>query len=227
MTAHTAIQEEASAQRRGRIESARVGCRQRRPSVEEPRNGHIVSFATSMATPDHVELAEQLGYRRAWLYDSPALYPDVWMILGFCAERTSRIGLGPGVLVPSLRHPMVNAAAIAALQALAPGRVAVAVGAGFTGRRALGQRPMRWSEVADYVRVLRQLLRGEETEWAGAAIQMLHMPGFGASRPLHVPILMAAMGPKGTAVAESWPMACSRSTRPTPKRPRSAPGMRC
>ena len=177
------------------------------------------AFATSMATPDHVELAEQLSYRRAWLFDSPALYPDVWMILGFCAERTSRIGLGPGVLVPSLRHPMVNAAAIAALQALAPGRVAVAVGAGFTGRRALGQRPMRWSEVADYVRVLRQLLRGEETEWAGAAIQMLHMPGFGASRPLHVPILMAAMGPKGTAVAKELADGVFSAYTPHPEAP--------
>lgn len=159
------------------------------------------AFATSMATPGQVELAEQLGYRRAWLYDSPAVYPDVWMILGRCAERTSRIGLGPAVLVPSLRHPMVNAAAIAALAELAPGRVAVAVGAGFTGRRALGQRPMRWSDVAAYVRVLRELLRGGESEWAGAAIQMLHTPGYGASRPLEVPILIAAGGPKGTAVA--------------------------
>jgi len=42
------------------------------------------------------------------------------MILGRCAERTSRIGLGPAVLVPSLRPPMVNAAAIAALAVLVP-----------------------------------------------------------------------------------------------------------
>ena len=100
------------------------------------------AFATSSDTPAHVQLAETLGYRRAWLYDSPALYPDVWMILTRCAERTSRIGLGPGVLVPSLRHPMVNAAAIAELADQAPGRVAVAIGAGFTGRFTLGKRPM-------------------------------------------------------------------------------------
>jgi 5,10-methylenetetrahydromethanopterin reductase len=53
------------------------------------------AFATSMATPDHVALAEELGYRRAWLYDSPALYPDVWMMLAECARRTSTIELGP------------------------------------------------------------------------------------------------------------------------------------
>src|ERR1700756_113314 len=98
------------------------------------------AFATSSDSPAHVELAETLGYKRAWLYDSPALYPDVWMILSRCAERTSRIGLGPGVLVPSLRHPMVNAAAIAELVSQAPGRVAVAIGSGFPRRKALGPR---------------------------------------------------------------------------------------
>src|SRR6476646_6798259 len=103
------------------------------------------AFATSMATPDHVAVAEELGYARAWVYDSPALYPDVWMILGLAADRTERIGLGPGVLVPSLRHPIVNAAAIATLAEQAPGRVAVAIGSGFTGRMVLGQRPMKWA----------------------------------------------------------------------------------
>ena len=52
------------------------------------------AFATSMATPDHVVIAESLGYERAWLYDSPALYPDVWVQLARAAERTSTIGLG-------------------------------------------------------------------------------------------------------------------------------------
>jgi 5,10-methylenetetrahydromethanopterin reductase len=159
------------------------------------------AFATSSDTPAHVQLAETIGYRRAWLYDSPALYPDVWMILTRCAERTSRIGLGPGVLVPSLRHPMVNAAAIAELVAQAPGRVAVAVGSGFTGRFSLGKRPMPWRQVAEYVRCLKALLAGETAEWDGAKIRMLHLPGFGTKRPVKVPILIGADGPKGLAVA--------------------------
>jgi 5,10-methylenetetrahydromethanopterin reductase len=159
------------------------------------------AFATSSDTPAQVELAETLGYKNAWLYDSPAILPDVWMILSRCAERTSRIGLGPGVLVPSLRHPMVNAAAIAELVNQAPGRVIVAVGSGFTGRVALGQRPMPWRKVAEYVRCLKALLAGETAEWEGAKIRMLHLPGFGAQRPIDVPILIGADGPKGLAVA--------------------------
>ena len=160
------------------------------------------AFATSLDTPEHVRIAEQLGYRRAWCYDSPALYPDVWMALGLAAERTSTIGLGPAVLVPSLRHPMVNAAAIASLAAMAPGRVAAAVGAGFTGRYTLGQRAMRWADVRTYVAVLRALLRGEEAEWEGAVVRMIQPEGFGAPRPVDVPVLIGADGPKGLAVAD-------------------------
>ena len=46
------------------------------------------AFATSPATPRHVAIAEDLGYRRAWSYDSPALYPDVWMTLALAAAFT-------------------------------------------------------------------------------------------------------------------------------------------
>ncbi|MQA87506.1 MAG: LLM class flavin-dependent oxidoreductase [Streptosporangiales bacterium] len=159
------------------------------------------AFATSMETPDWIAEAERLGYRRAWCYDSPALYPDVWMILALAAERTTEIGLGPAVLVPSLRDPMVNAAAIASLAELAPGRVAAAIGAGFTGRMVLGRRPMKWAEVAAYVRVLRALLRGETADWEGSTVAMLHPSGYGAARPVDVPILIGADGPKGMAVA--------------------------
>jgi len=159
------------------------------------------AFATSPSTPEHIALAEDLGYRRAWCYDSPALYSDVWAMLALAAVRTSRIGLGPGVLVPSLRHPMVNAAAIATLCSLAPGRVAVAVGSGFTGRYVLGQKPMRWADVATYVRAVRALLRGESVEWDGGVLRMMHPVGFSPARPIDVPILIGAGGPKGLSVA--------------------------
>jgi 5,10-methylenetetrahydromethanopterin reductase len=106
------------------------------------------------------------------------------------------------VLIPSLRHPMVNAAAIATLVSIAgPGRVAVGIGSGFTGRLTMGRRPMKWSEVGQYVHVLRGLLRGNEVEWEGGAMRMLHPESHGASLPIDVPFVIAAAGPKGIAVA--------------------------
>jgi 5,10-methylenetetrahydromethanopterin reductase len=160
------------------------------------------AFMTCVDTPDHVAEAERLGYRRAWLYDSPAITSDVWIALAQSAMRTSRIGIGPGVLVPNLRHPMTNAAAIATLAHLAPGRVNVAIGAGFTGRYTLGQRPLKWAYVEEYVVTLRGLLRGETVEWDGAPIRMLHTDGFVADRPVDVTLYIGADGPKGTAVAQ-------------------------
>ena len=155
---------------------------------------------TTLDSPEHVALAEDLGYDRAWLYDTPQQSPDVWMMLALAAQRTERIGLGPGVLVPSLRSPMVNAAATAALVALAPDRVAVAFGTGFSGRRAMGYRAIPWEYMKDYIRAYRGLLRGETIEWEGARMSMLHPPGHGAPRPVEVPIIIGALGPKGAAV---------------------------
>jgi 5,10-methylenetetrahydromethanopterin reductase len=159
------------------------------------------AFPTTLQSPEHVALAEQLGYERAWLYDTPQQSPDVWMTLALAAERTDRIGLGPGVLVPSLRHPMVNAAATAALVAMAPGRVAVGFGTGFTGRAAMGYRALSWSFMTAYIRAYRALLRGETIEWEGSRMRMLHPSGHGAPRPVEVPVIIAALGPKGAAAA--------------------------
>ncbi len=160
------------------------------------------AFATSMDTPDHVVLAEELGYERAWLYDSPALYPDVWMQLARAAERTSTIGLGPGVLIPSLRHPMTTAAAIGTLVDIAgAGRVHVGVGSGFTGRFTLGQKPLRWADVKDWVVCVQDLLKGRTPEWEGGKLRMMQPDGFGPARPIDVPFVIGAAGPKGQAVA--------------------------
>jgi len=159
------------------------------------------AFPPIPGTPDHIALAEQLGYRRAWVYDTPALQLDVWMTLARAAERTTRIELGPGVLIPSLRHVMVTAAAVATLVDLAPGRVNVGIGAGFTGRLAMGQRPNSWTFVAKYVRQLRGLLAGDVVEVDGALTRLLFGPGQAPARPIAVPIVIGAGGPKGQAVA--------------------------
>ena len=127
---------------------------------------------------EHALVAEELGYERVWLYDSPALYPDVWVCLARIAEATTRIGFGPAVLVPSLRHVIVQANAIATVAALAPGRLVVAIGTGFTGRMTLGQRPLPWAWVADYIRQLRGLLAGETVDVDGARIRLMPPAGY-------------------------------------------------
>ena len=176
-------------------------------------------FAPSLDTPAHIELAERLGYRRAWCYDSPALCADPWMVLALAAGRTGAIGLGPASLVPSLRHPMVTAAALTTLAGLAPGRVSTAFGTGLTGRMLLGERPLRWAEVEEYVATVRALLRGEEASWNGSPVRLLQPSGL----PADVAVLIAADGPRGRAVAAA--LGDGVLTTRVPRQP-AAPGER-
>jgi 5,10-methylenetetrahydromethanopterin reductase len=145
---------------------------------------------------EHALAAENLGYERVWVNDSPNVSPDVWMTLGSIAAATNRIGLGPAVLVPSLRHVVATASAIATLERMAPGRVAIALGTGNTGRRLLGKRPLPWGEVASYAQLLKGLLAGNEVEVDGAVTSLLYAEGMMAA-PRVPPMLFAAMGPLG------------------------------
>jgi 5,10-methylenetetrahydromethanopterin reductase len=155
-------------------------------------------------TTDVVEkakLAERLGYRRVWLFDSPALHGDMWVALARIAAETNRIGLATGVAVPSLRHPMVTASAIGSVHELAPGRLVVAFGTGFTARHTLGMKPISWAALTCYVRQVRALLDGEVVDIDGEPCQMMHLAGFGPPRPINVPLWVAASSPKGIGAA--------------------------
>lgn len=145
--------------------------------------------------------AEELGYDRIWLYDSAALYEDIWIHLALIAESTERIGLGTAVLVPNLRHVMTTASAIATIERLAPSRLACAFGTGYTARLVLGQRALSWRFVRGYIEQLQGLLRGDVVEVDGRACQMIHRPELASPRPIRVPILLSAFGPRGLAIA--------------------------
>jgi len=151
---------------------------------------------------DYAALAERLGYDRVWLADSPALYGDVWIAVAEAARATRRIGLGTSVLIPSLRHVVATAAAIAHVEGIAPGRLRVAFGTGFTGRRMLGKKALSLRTLETYVRQLRALLAGDEALVDGAACRLMHPQGVSAPRPLRTPIWLAASGAKGAALAQ-------------------------
>src|SRR5947209_7648059 len=159
-------------------------------------------FAPGQQTVEHAKLAEALGYDRAWLYDSPGIYLDIWATLAAIAVSTERIGLGTAVLVPNLRNPVVTASAIAAIEHLAPGRLACGFGTGATARWVLGQDALTLKYTAEYLRALRGLLRGEVVEVEGEPCQMCHIGGYAPPRPIDVPILLSALGPKGQALVK-------------------------
>jgi 5,10-methylenetetrahydromethanopterin reductase len=163
-----------------------------------------ITFSCAMPPgPDvveHAQLAEELGYDRFWLYDSAALYQDVWVWLARIADRTN-IKIGTAVLVPNLRHVMTTASAIATIEHLAPGRLACGFGTGATATWVLGQPAVSWKATRRYVEQLRALLAGEVVEVDGAMTQMIHVDGMAPARPLSTPLILSALGPKGKQIA--------------------------
>ena len=158
-------------------------------------------FAASFEAARQAQVAESLGYDYIGFYDSPALEPDIWLTIADALRSTERITVGTYVLIPHLRHPMVQASAVATLLHGATGRLEVGLGTGFTGRMAMGQRPLTWEYLRQYVGQVRALLGGDQIEIDGAICQMIHPPGYAAERPMSVPLVVAANGPKGIAVA--------------------------
>lgn len=154
---------------------------------------------------DFVAEAEELGYDFCWVGDSPMLASNPWAALALIAERTQHMRIGTGVAIPGLRTAPDMSNGIATINQLAPGRVFLGIGTGNTAMRTLGRPPMRVQPFADYIRLVRSLLRGEEVEYAedGDAHPIrFQRPGQGnydLSGP--IPIHVGGFGPRAQAIA--------------------------
>ena len=109
-----------------------------------------------------VQAAEEAGFTHAWFYDSQLIYSDVYATMALAAQNTSRIKLGTLVAIPSNRIAPVTASAIATINKLAPGRVILAMGTGYTGRNTMGLPPISVNRFKEYTRQIRGLLDGED-----------------------------------------------------------------
>lgn len=147
-----------------------------------------------------VKRAEELGFRRAWFYDTQLLNAEVFVSMAAAAMQTSKIRLGTGVLIPSNRIAPVAASGLASLNALAPGRIDFGISTGFTARRTMGLRPVRLGDMEEYVRVVCGLLAGETLEWTfedkRRKIRFLN-PEIGAVNIKDpIPVHVSALGPR-------------------------------
>jgi 5,10-methylenetetrahydromethanopterin reductase len=154
---------------------------------------HIVPL---MPAADVIEIAvqaERLGYDYCLVADE-GFHPDVYVSLGAIARETERITLG--VMTNGYtRHPAVTAAALATVNALAPGRVVGTMLAG--GSMVLGpmgiarRRPYR--VMAEAIDTIKLLWSGEQVSSAGdtAALSGAQL-GLGRQE---IPVWIAGRGP--------------------------------
>jgi len=153
-------------------------------------------------TAEYARLAEDLGFRAVWCPEIPAFGHDIWVTLARIAEKTNRIKFGPAVLIPSYRHPMAQASAIATLEQISPGRLIVGFGTGFTGRAGMGKKALSLASMRTHIMQVKALLRGDVAEIDGGLAQILASDRWLPDRPINVPIYVAGQGPKARALAK-------------------------
>jgi 5,10-methylenetetrahydromethanopterin reductase len=173
-----------------------------------------IAFPSYVDAWKDAEIAEANGFSHAWFYDSQLLYSDVYATMALAAEHTRSLKLGTLVAIPSNRIAPVTASAIATINALAPGRVILGLGTGFTGRNTMGLPALPVGALVEYAQQVRALLAGEDVLFREGRrerwIRLLHPARSRGFLNLEdpIPIHIAANAPKALAavaeVGDGW-----------------------
>ncbi len=163
-----------------------------------------------------VQEAERLGYDSVWAAE--AYGSDAATVLAWLAAGTSTIKLGSAIFQIPARSAAMTAMTAATLDQLSGGRMLLGVGAsgpqvaeGWHGQR-YGKMLQRTRE---YIAVLRMALARERVEFHGETLELPLPDGPGKALKLtiapvqeRIPIYLAAIGPKNTAlageIADGW-----------------------
>ncbi len=153
--------------------------------------------------------AESLDYSCVWAAE--AYGSDAATVLAWLAAHTSKIGLGSAIFQMPARTPAMTAMTAATLDQISGGRFRLGLGPsgpqvseGWHGVR-FARQLMRTRE---YIDVVRMALRRERVEYHGESIDLPLPDGPGKALKLtiapvqeRIPIYLAAIGPKNTALA--------------------------
>jgi 5,10-methylenetetrahydromethanopterin reductase len=162
-------------------------------------------LATKIDEIGLITRAENLGYNFCWVSDSPLIRSNPWAVMALAAQQTQTIRLGTGLAIPGLRLAPVAANGIATINRLAPGRTFLGVGTGNTAMRTMGQKPATIKAFAEYIRVVRALIRGEETDYTLDGIthpvRMQNLELRYVDVEHDIPIHVGGFGPRAQALA--------------------------
>jgi alkanesulfonate monooxygenase SsuD/methylene tetrahydromethanopterin reductase-like flavin-dependent oxidoreductase (luciferase family) len=122
------------------------------------------NYTAPQASAADAQRAEGLGWDSAFIPSSPLRRQDPYVNLAFAAVQTTRIGLGPLIETPMMRHSAVIASSTATVADLTPGRTILGYGVGDTAVRLMGKRPATVAELEAATILTRRLLAGEQVE---------------------------------------------------------------
>jgi 5,10-methylenetetrahydromethanopterin reductase len=143
------------------------------------------------------EEADAAGVGWIGISDTPLLAREAYVAAAALASRPGQARISSMVSNPLTRHPSVMASALATLDELAPGRIALALGTGDSAIYQSGLTPSSVDLLRQYIVAVRQLLHGEHAEWRGGDYRLLW-----TSATAHdVKIFVSCHGPKTLRMA--------------------------
>jgi F420-dependent oxidoreductase-like protein len=180
---------------------------------------HIGYWGLGMTAQEQLDLvleAEKLGYDSVWTAE--AYGSDAATILAWLAGQTERVKLGSAIFQMPGRSAAMTAMTAATIDQLSDGRMLLGIGSsgpqvaeGWHGQR-FGKQLQRTRE---YIAVVRMALARERVVFEGETLQLPLPDGPGKALKLTIapvqermPIYLAAIGPKNTAlageIADGW-----------------------
>ncbi|RHW28957.1 TIGR03857 family LLM class F420-dependent oxidoreductase [Nocardioides immobilis] len=145
--------------------------------------------------------AERLGLETLWLSERWGT-KDFGVLAGAFSQATDRIRIAAGVTHLQSRHPAMLASMAMTVQALSGGRLILGVGRSVDAMwAAVGLPASTNRSIVDSLDIFRRLCRGEKVKYDGPAGTFPSLRLTDVPDQLVPPVVFAAIGPKGLALA--------------------------
>ena len=120
---------------------------------------------------DLAKRAEANGFTHVWVFDSPVLWQEPFVILARILAETERVIVGPMVTNPGSRDWTVLASTFATLNDAYGPRTICGIGRGDSALRVIGRKPRTLAEMAEAMRVVKGLVAGETVDYHGTELR--------------------------------------------------------
>ena len=120
---------------------------------------------------DLAKRAEANGFTHVWVFDSPVLWQEPFVILARILAETERIIVGPMVTNPGSRDWTVLASTFATLNDAYGPRTICGIGRGDSALRVIGRKPRTLAEMVEAIRVVKGLVAGETVDYHGTDLR--------------------------------------------------------
>ena len=115
--------------------------------------------------------AEANGFTHVWVFDSPVLWQEPFVILSRILAETERVVVGPMVTNPGSRDWPVLASIFATLNDAYGPRTICGIGRGDSALRVIGRKPRTLAEMVEAMRVVKGLVAGETVDYHGTDLR--------------------------------------------------------